>query len=233
MNPRKMNILAIIPARGGSKGLPRKNVRLLNGKPLLAYSIEQAHAAAPVTRTVVSTDDDEIAGVAREYGAEVIKRPPELATDTASSEAALQHVLDYLRETEGYEPDLVVFLQATSPVRTPGDIERAIGLLQDEDADSLVSVTPWHGLNWTRENGEAKSVTFDYRRRPRRQELPPAFRENGSIFVFKPWVIRKLGNRLGGKIALFEMGPWSRFEADTPEDFALCEWILKNKVYHD
>ena len=226
-----MRVCAIIPARGGSKGVSRKNVRLLAGKPLIAHTIEHALGARFVTRVIVSTDDDEIASVSKEYGAEVVKRPAELATDTATSESALKHVLDHLRGVEGYTPDLVVFLQCTSPVRTSRDIDRAAQLLLDKGADSLVSVTPWHGLNWACEDREAKSVTFDYRHRPRRQDMRQEFRENGSIFIFKPWVLDQLDNRLGGEIVLFEMSPWTRFEADTLEAFALCEWILQNEIY--
>jgi N-acylneuraminate cytidylyltransferase len=231
MEPKEMNVLAIIPARGGSRGIPRKNVRLLAGKPLIAWTIEVARVAKTVNRVIVSTDNDEIGKISQQFGAEVLRRHAKLATDTASSESALGHVLDNLRETEGYAPDLVVFLQCTSPVRTSSDIDRAVQLLLDEGADSLVSVTPWHGLNWKLEDGEPKSVTFDYRNRPRRQEMPPQLRENGSIFIFKPWVLNQLNNRLGGKIALFEMSRCTRFEADTLEDFALCEWILKSQIY--
>ncbi|MCH8326758.1 MAG: acylneuraminate cytidylyltransferase family protein, partial [Bacteroidetes bacterium] len=102
-----MKIIAIIPARGGSKGIPRKNIRLLAGKPLIAYTIEHALEARQVDRTIVSTDDTEIAAVARQYGAEVLMRPPELATDSASSELALLHVLSLLEKKEGYVPSLV------------------------------------------------------------------------------------------------------------------------------
>ncbi len=227
-----MNVLAIIPARGGSKGLPGKNIRPLAGKPLLAHTVDQATAAEMISRIVVSTDSEAIAAVAQEYGAKVVWRPTELATDTATSESALKHVLDYLEEEEeGYTPDLIVFLQCTSPVRTSEDIDRAVQLLLDKDADSLVSVTPWHGLNWAVENGKAKSVNFDHRSRPRRQDMRPEFRENGSIFVFKPWVLNQLNNRLGGEVVFLEMDSWTRFEADTLEEFSLCEWILQNEVY--
>ncbi|MBI2288033.1 MAG: acylneuraminate cytidylyltransferase family protein, partial [Chloroflexi bacterium] len=124
-----MKSIAIIPARGGSKRIPRKNLLLLGGKPLLAYSIEHARQARRVDRTMVSTDDDEIAAVARQYGAEVVKRPPELSTDTATSEDALLHVLGYLEGKEHFTPDIVVFLQCTSPLRKPDDIDNAIGVL--------------------------------------------------------------------------------------------------------
>src|SRR3954467_12096692 len=110
-------VLAIIPARGGSKGIPRKNVRPFLGKPLLAHTIEHARLAPSVTRVVVSTDDAEIAAIAGRHGAEVVTRPADISGDVAGSEAALRHVLDHLEAAERYEPDLVVFLQATSPLR--------------------------------------------------------------------------------------------------------------------
>jgi CMP-N,N'-diacetyllegionaminic acid synthase len=224
-----LEVLAIIPARGGSKGLPRKNIRLIAGEPLIAHTIEQAISARTVGRTTVSTDDEEIAEVAKYYGAEVVMRPTELASDTAASESALVHVLDFLHQQEGYEPDLVVFLQCTSPVRNWGAIDKAVELLVEKNADSLVSVTPWHGFIWQEERGVGRSVNFDPHHRPRRQDLPEEYRENGSIFVFKPWVLRTYQNRLGGKIVLYPMDYWSAFEADTEDDFALCEWILKSR----
>ena len=111
-----MNALAIIPARGGSKGIPRKNIYSLAGKPLMAYTIQQALASRKISKVVVSTDDEEIADVAREYGAEVVMRPEELALDATPTEPVLLHVLDYLEEKENYSPDLIVLLQITSPL---------------------------------------------------------------------------------------------------------------------
>ena len=222
-----MEVLAIIPARGGSKGVPRKNLRLLLDKPLIAHTIEQSLQAKLVKRTVVSTEDAEIAAAARKYGAEVILRPDDLAIDSATSESALLHVLDYLHRNETYEPDIIVFLQCTSPIRKPSDIDEAISLFVREEGDSLVSVAPWHGFIWCTDDRGAQSVNFDCRRRPRRQELQEEYRENGSIFIFKPWVLRQYNNRLGGKIVLYPMDYWSAFETDTLEEFALCEWILK------
>lgn len=124
-----MEILTIIPARGGSKGIPRKNARPLAGKPLIAHTIEHAWQARSVSRVVVSTDYPEIAAVAQRYGAKVVWRPAEISGDTATSESALLHVLNYLRDREGYEPDLVVSLQATSPLRQPDDIQNTIETL--------------------------------------------------------------------------------------------------------
>src|SRR4030042_5620005 len=133
---KKPNIIAIIPARGGSKGIPQKNLKLLAGKPLVAHTIEHALQARHVSRTVVSTDDTKIAQVAQQYKAEVVMRPAELATDTTISELALLHVLSLLEQTEGYAPSLVILLQATSPLREPDDIDNAIDTLHAANADS-------------------------------------------------------------------------------------------------
>ncbi len=218
-------VLAVIPARGGSKGVPRKNVRPFAGTPLVAHTVAHALGAASVNRTVVSTDDDEIAAVSAAAGAEVVRRPDILAGDTASSESALLHVLDALKASEGYEPDLVVFLQCTSPIRTAGDVEAAVAQFRREGLDSLVSATPWHGLNWVVEEGGARSYNFDYRNRPRRQDLAEQFRENGSIFLFKPWVLSQYGCRLGGRIGIFAMSPLTEVETDSEEGFAVAESI--------
>ena len=220
-----MEILAIIPARGGSKGVPGKNIAPLAGKPLLAHTVEQALAARLVKRVVVSTDDEAIATVARAYGAEVVARPAGISGDTATSESALLHVLDTLTGREGYAPDLVVFLQCTSPVRRPGDIDAAIQTLLDQQADSLLSVVPSHHWLWRVVDGQPDSYNFDYRRRPRRQERPAEYDENGSIYVFKPHILRQFDNRLGGRIALYEMDGWSMIDIDTPQDLALCEVV--------
>lgn len=223
-----MNCLAIIPARGGSKGIPRKNLRTVGGRPLLAWSIEHARATPEITRVVVSTDDPTITRVAEECGAEVVLRPANLSGDTASSESALLHVLDVLRDREGYEPDLVVFLQATSPLRRPGELSRAIRTLLDEEADSLFSATAVHGFVWRRERDgrEWRSFSYDHRNRQRRQDAPEDIVENGSIYVFRPWVLRQHGNRLGGRIAVHRMDSVDSFQVDEPGDLELMEALL-------
>ncbi|MGF1504944.1 MAG: cytidylyltransferase domain-containing protein [Anaerolineae bacterium] len=222
-----MEVLAIIPARAGSKGVPGKNIRPLAGRPLVAHTIEHARAAPIVTRIVVSTDGAAIAQVASGCGAEVIRRPPAISGDTATSESALRHVLDTLREAEDYQHDLVVFLQCTSPIRAPDDIQRAVQTLLAEGADSLLSVTPSHRFLWKRRGDTVESINYDYRQRPRRQDHDPEFAENGSIYVFRPWVLLHENNRLGGRIALYAMGPWSWIDIDSLQDFALCEWVLE------
>jgi YrbI family 3-deoxy-D-manno-octulosonate 8-phosphate phosphatase len=214
--------IAIIPARGGSERVPRKNLVRVAGLPLIAHSILHASGAEGVAETYVSTDDGEIASVAREYGAEVVLRPPDLAGAEATSEAALLHVLN----ERGDDPELVVFLQATSPVRSASDVDAAIRTLVDEDADSVFSAAPDHRLLWRREDGVPRPLNWEVERRPRSQELSGQWVENGSIYVFRPRVLREHGNRLGGRIALYPMDYWSSFELDSPDDVRLLEWIL-------
>lgn len=222
-------ILAIIPARGGSKGIPGKNLRFLAGRPLLVHTLEHVQEAKSVQRVVVSTDDAAIAEVALAHGAEAIDRPAELASDTASSESALLHVLQHVLREENYRPDLVVFLQCTSPIRRPHDIDEAIACLIREDADSLLSVVPFHGFFWQRDGEKVRAVNYDYKNRPRRQDRAPEYRENGSIYVFKPSILERQGCRLGGKIAFYEMDARSSVDIDTPTDLEYCEWLLSRR----
>lgn len=225
-----MDVVAIIPARGGSKQIPRKNIAPLAGKPLIGYTIEQARQSRLVSRVFVSTDDEEIASVAHSFGAEIIMRPGDLAADTSPSEPSLTHALAHLNAKEGLRPDLVVFLQCTSPIRRPGDIDHAVATLQKEQADSLFSACRSHIFLWRRAIDGYESLNYDYRNRKRRQDMPEEFVENGSIYVFKPWVLEKRGNRLGGKIALYEMDYWSSFQIDVRDDLLLCEWILQKQL---
>ncbi|EAZ91447.1 acylneuraminate cytidylyltransferase family protein [Crocosphaera chwakensis] len=223
-----MTIIAIIPARGGSKGVPRKNVRPLAGKPLITHSIEDAQESTLIDQVYVSTDDQEIATVSTQYGSKIIDRPAKLANDTASSELALIHGLQEL-EHQNINPDLLVFLQCTSPIRTGADIDQAIAKLQAEKADSLLSVSPSHRFLWEEVNGVAKSINYDYRYRPRRQDMNPQYVENGSIYVFKPWVLKETKNRLGGKIALYVMSEMAALEIDSVEDFQMIEFLIGNR----
>ncbi|MGG6263559.1 cytidylyltransferase domain-containing protein [Leptolyngbya sp. AN03gr2] len=224
-----MTNIAIIPARGGSKGVPRKNVRCLMNVPLIAHSILDAKESKLVDRVYVSTDDPEIAEISSKYGAEIIDRPAEIAGDTASSESALLHALTKI-EQSGVQPELIVFLQCTSPLRTGADLDRAIEQLRSEQSDSLLSVTPTHRFLWEQVDGVAKSINYDYRNRQRRQDMNPQFMENGSIYIFKPWVLKELGNRLGGKISLFVMREEQSWEIDSIADFEYIEFLLTQQL---
>jgi CMP-N,N'-diacetyllegionaminic acid synthase len=219
-------IICIIPARGGSKGVPLKNIQLLGGKPLLAYSIEQARQCAAIQQVIVTTDHPEVARVARECGARVIDRPEGISGDTATSESALAHVLDHLWENDGLEPDLVVFLQATSPLRQPHDLTNALETFQRLQVDSLFSACTYHGFIWRREDGRLNSLTYDYQHRQRRQDALEDFLENGSIYIFKPWVLRRFNNRLGGKTGVYLMDFYDSFQIDTPADLEFMAQIF-------
>jgi N-acylneuraminate cytidylyltransferase len=221
------DVIAIIPARGGSKRVPRKNLVPVGGQPLIAYTIQQALNAASVGTVYVSTDDDEIARHASALGTEVVVRPRELATDEATSESVLLHVLDTRARQGAVDPDLVVFLQCTCPIRAQDDIDRAVNTLERTGSDSLFSGCREAPFVWRREPDGLRSVTYDYRSRQRTQEWQPHYRENGSIYVFRPWVLRQNNNRLGGKIAVHEMEYWSSFDIDSKEDLVLVEWILE------
>ena len=228
-------ILVLIPARAGSKGIPGKNLVHLGGVPLLSWSIEQARATPAVDRVVVSTDGSDIADEARKWGAEVVRRPPELSGDEATSESALLHALDTLRSSEDYEPDLVMFLQATSPLRRRTDLADALDIFEREEADSLFSASSAHGFVWRQGPGLGdglRALTYDPDRRPRRQEIGEDLVENGSIYIFRPKILREYGNRLGGKIAVFPMHPLDSYQIDEPADLELFEQLLAVRPSH-
>ena len=220
------NIVAIIPARGGSKGLPRKNVLPLAGKPLIAHTILHAKQAKYIRDVFVSTEDDEIADTALSFGAQVIRRPHTLAMDMTSSEDVLLHALETLEKTNN-SPDLIAFLQCTSPVREPCAVDQAIVQFYQESADSLLSVCAHHRFLWKNDEG-AESLNYDYRARPRRQDMGRQYVENGSLYLFKPSILKQYRNRLGGRISLYVMPEWCQMEIDSAFDMALIEAFLQN-----
>lgn len=222
-----MKTLAIIPARGGSEGIPSKNVRLLAGKPLIAHTIGTAAQASSVNRVVVSTDDDEIATISRQWGAEVVSRPAEISTDTSSSEMALLHALEYLHEKEGYSPDLLVFLQCTSPLTLPEDIDGTVQVLFAQEADSSLAVTPFHYFLWRWDvNGDAIGVNHDKRVRPLRQERDLQYLETGAVYVMRTQGFKEAGHRFFGKTAMYVMPPERCLEIDEPIDLRIAEVLM-------
>jgi len=225
-----LEIICIIPARGGSKGIPDKNITDFCGKPLLAWSILQAQNAKNVQDVYVTSDSDHILSIAENHAAKIIRRPDELSTDTATSESALLHAIDTI-ESDGRKVDLVVFLQATSPLREPRDIDGAIEKLVKEQADSLFSSAKLEDFFiWEKSDQGLVSLNYDYQRRLRRQDIKPQYVENGSIYIFKPEILREHNNRLGGLIATYEMDFWKTWEIDSLEDKALCEWYFGTRI---
>lgn len=229
-----MRILCVIPVRGGSKGIPRKNLKPIAGKPLVAWTIEQAldakTALAPEIEldVVVSTDDKELADIAREYGAEVpFMRPAELAEDTTATEPVIEHAIEFMSH-EDRRPDAVMLLQATSPVRLPGTLERAVRQFAASDSDSMVGVIPIGPFIWAAT--EPPTAQYEVMARPRRQELTREtfrYRENGSMYITKTEIYEEFHNRLAGKIELFMLEDIEGVDIDAPIDFSLAEHQLE------
>jgi CMP-N,N'-diacetyllegionaminic acid synthase len=205
-------VMALIPARGGSKSVPRKNLLPVAGRPLIAYSILHAQACPSITRIVVSTDDDEIAEVARRYGAEVpFKRPAEAATDTATDLQVFQHALSWLREHEGYTPELVVHLRPTGPVRETSLIEQAVRLMLDNpEADALRSVgtaeqTPYK--MWRIDGARLRPLIelpgYPEAHSMPRQKLPTAYWQNGYVDIVRPRTVLEQNSMVGSVVVPF------------------------------
>lgn len=220
--------VAIIPARGGSKGIPRKNLIDICGKPLIAWSIEQAKNAELIDDVFVSSDSDEILKVAETYGAKAIRRPDEISGDTATSESAWIHALDFI-EKSGAKVEYMMGMQATSPVRHASDLDQAMAKMKNENLDSLFSAAQIGDFFiWKQVHGAYDSINYDYRSRKRRQDFASQILENGSFYIFKPDLIRKSNNRLGGKIGIHEMPLWKSFELDDHEDIKFITMIIEN-----
>lgn len=219
-----MRILGIIPARGGSKGVPGKNIKLLGELPLLAYTAKSALASKQLSKVILSTDSPSIAAVAQHYGIEVpFLRPETLATDTASSIAVVQHAVSYL-ENQGEFFDAVCLLQPTSPFRPKGFIDLAIQKFIHDDVDALVSVLPVpHEFNphWVfepNEKGLLQIATGEQEIIKRRQDLPPAYFRDGALYITKTSVIKE-GSFYGAKLSYIENNPAFYVNIDTEADW--------------
>ena len=222
------NSCAIIPARGGSKGIPRKNIKLLCGKPLIVWTIEAALAAQSVKRVVVSTDDGEIADVSRRSGSEVVIRPPEISGDLASSESALLHVLETLQELENYQPEAVAFLQCTSPLTVPDDIDGTLHLVLDGGFDSAVTMASFHYFIW-RENvhGCMEGVNHTVTHRLLRQQREPQYLEVGAVYAMRTAGFLEHKTRFFGRIGKYVIPASRAFEIDEPDDWKLAEILMR------
>jgi YrbI family 3-deoxy-D-manno-octulosonate 8-phosphate phosphatase len=209
-----LRVLAVVPARGGSAGVPLKNLALVGGVPLVTRAVRASLRAELVDQVVVSTDHDEIAETARQAGALVVDRPEELSGATASSESAVLHALDAL----GVEPEVVVLVQCTSAFIDPEDLSSAVRKVLDGEADSVVSGLPTHEFLWTAAGG---GINHDPAVRQRRQDREPQFRENGAFYVMRTAGLREHGHRFFGQTAVQPVPPQHAVEVDNPEDLEL------------
>ncbi len=216
------SVIGIILARGGSKGVPGKNILRLHGKPLIAWSIEQLFNAG-INRVVVSTDSDEIADVALEFGSEVLRRPPLLATDEASGDEAILHAVEALQ----LEPtDWVLMPQATSPLRSSQMVADFVNFTLEGPFDSAFSACRIDDVSVWRQNIKLESLTYDVNGRLPRQLRPPTYVENGSLYLTRVSTYQGSGNRIGESVGVFEMPRWTLTEIDDPLDVKICESLM-------
>ena len=232
-----MRVLGLIPARGGSKGIPRKNIRLLVGRPLLQYTAKAALAATKLSRVILSTEDEEIADVGRHCGLDVpFMRPAELARDDTPTLPVVQHALHWL-EQSGDRYDAVCLLQPTNPLRRPADIDGCIELLDTSGADAVVTVLmvpAEYNPHWVYFRGEDEMLhlsTGETNPVPRRQDLPPAFHREGSVYVTLCKTVMEADSLYGERIAGYTIDPNQSVNIDGPEDWARAELVLSGS--HD
>ena len=228
--------VAIVPARGGSKGIPKKNMALLKGKPLLSYAIGVGLDCPEIDRVIVSTDDEKIAEAALKYGAEVpFIRPAELARDDTPDRPVFLHLIEWLRENEGYEFDYLVNLRCTTPLKKMEHLLKVIRFIQTEDCDSVRTVDKIEGKHhpyWTLRKDDAGfghpfiadlEITEKYYRR---QLLPPAYSINALVDAMRVSTILKYNNLYGEKMKLLPTDPIYSIDIDTPKDLAVCEALM-------
>jgi CMP-N-acetylneuraminic acid synthetase len=230
-------IFGIIPARGGSKGVPRKNIRLLAGKPLIAYTIDAAKGSRLLTRLIVSTDDPEISQIARSFDCQVIERPAELAQDTTPMLSVIQHTLRFLGEHEHYHPDITVILQPTAPLRTSEHIDEALTPLENPEVDSVVSVSlvPGHyNPHWQFiiQDGELRLFTGQPFGQiiTRRQDLPATYTRNGAIYAFRTSLFGERGTIYGDRCLAYVMPFEDSVNIDSEQDLWLTERFLSERT---
>lgn len=240
-------IIAIICARGGSKSVPRKNIKKLLGIPLLAYTIKTAIKCKInilsrfklIDRVIVSTDDKEIADMAKRYGAEVpFIRPKRLARDTTATAPVVKHVINYLEHKENYIPDIIILLDVTSPLRTKNDIKNCVLEIIKKKADAAVTVcvphaNPYFNMVEYKRNGFVGLVKPLKERPKRRQDAPKVYWVNSSVWVIKKEVFMKTGSFFPEKTVIVEMPESRSFHIDSEFDFKLLELIMKTGVVKD
>lgn len=234
----KKEILAIIPARGGSKGIKRKNIYPLSGKPLIYYSIKEAKDSKLISRVVVSTEDREIAEVAKSFGCEVISRPEELAQDQTPTLPVLQHVVNFLKEKENYQPDAIVIIQPTAPLRLASDIDGAVNKLLEAGCDSVVSVAqvPAHyNPAWIKKVEGDVLLSFeglridDDKNKTRRQDLKNYYWKNGAVYAIKTDILMEKNSIFGETCRPFVMPEERSINIDSLLDLKMIELLMKEK----
>ena len=227
------NNIAIILARGGSKRIPKKNIKNFCGKPLILWSIEQAKKTKNINDIWVSSDDKNILSLSKKSGAKIILRPKYLSNNTSSSVDGWLHAINEI-EKENEKIDTVIALQPTSPVREVSDLEKGIRKFLRNDYDSMFSASKIGDFFiWRKQGKSYSSINYDSSNRPRSQDFEEQYAENGSFYIFKPKTIKKFKNQLGGKIGITLMDFWKSFEIDDNDDFKFLKILMKNYLLKD
>lgn len=232
-------LVGVVPARGGSKRIPKKNLRCISGKPLIGYAIETGLACPSIERVIVSSDDEETIKIAKDFNAEVpFVRPKELAGDYVPDGPVFVHVINWLKQKQGYEFDFLVNLRCTTPMKSVSDIENVYARLLETNADSIRTVTPVNDVNfhpfWVLEKKDiyGKYLLEDIDRRKlggRRQYLPKVWRFNAMVDIMRvEQILKDPENPYGDKMAIYEISESRAFDIDTELDFKICKYLMEN-----
>lgn len=234
------NVLAVIPARGGSKGVPRKNIKLLDGKPLIYYMLSAALKSKMINCVAVSSEDDEILNIANKYGKKskkfiLIKRPKHLAKDNTLSQPVLKHAVDEIETRKGHKFDYIAMLQVTTPFVTSSDIDSAVKKIIKTKADSVVSVCQINDTHPVKIKKIVNDRLLQYTPNLketifRRQDLPPAYKRNGGIYISKRNMVMEHNLIWGGVCRPYIMSPEKSVDINNHVDFYTAEAIIKNRI---
>lgn len=226
-NYKEIKLLAVIPARGGSKSIPRKNIKDLAGKPLIYWTIKTAQDSGVLDRIVVSTDDQEIADISQGFDVEVIMRLAKLAEDTSPTEDALIHCLDYLKEKDNFEPTVILTLEPTAPLRSAETIKGVVELYKTTDADSVMTVESEHECHMNLIDGK---IDFLIKNPPRRrQDRKPLYKENGGTYLTEIFVLKEKRKVLGNSLYGYVLPRNETVDINDILDFQIAEAIMKMK----
>ena len=221
-----LKILSIIPARGGSTEIPLKNLVKIQNKPLISYTIKASLNSSLVNRTIVSTDNKKIKKISLELGSEVIDRPKKLSGNKIALEPTIFHVLNYLKNTESYIPDVIVILQNTSPLRTSVHIDEALTKFKKYKFDSMISGFVSHNLYFELKNNKISPMNFSLKNWPNRQQMKNQYVGNGAIFISTLRSFQKSKSRISGKIGIYEMSQDLSYEIDSKHDLSIIKSLL-------
>ncbi len=227
---KNKKIVAIIPARKGSKGIKNKNVLKLTGIPLINFSIDYAKRSKLIDRVFVSTDGNKISKVSENYGAEIIKRPKKFSSDTASSESAIIHSINYIEKVLKYKFDIVVFLQPTTVLRKLGELDQAIKMFIEKKSDTLFASVKLQPFLWEKNKKKLRPVNFNSKKKRIRTQNNHTLTETGSYYIVKKEVFLKYNSRFGKNVINFDSDYYSLLEIDSISDFKYILELLKTNI---